>query len=69
MKESSDDGKTKRSTRGETTCVGCPRITWLRRILYRGRRGQRGARAPLFGLCRPLALVAWGHNILLAWPL
>jgi hypothetical protein len=42
-----------------------PGITWLRRILYHIRRGQRGAHAPLFGLRRPLVLVACGHHTLL----
>jgi hypothetical protein len=37
-----------------------PEISWLHRILYGERRGQCGARAPSFGLHRPLAFVAWG---------
>jgi hypothetical protein len=37
-----------------------PRITWLCHILYGWWHGQRGSRAPLFGLCRPLAFIAWG---------
>jgi hypothetical protein len=35
-----------------------PRITWLHRIIYGERRGQRGPRAPPFGLWRPMTSVA-----------
>jgi hypothetical protein len=39
-----------------------PEVAWLSRIIYGGHREQRGAQAPLFGLCRPLAFVAWGSS-------
>jgi hypothetical protein len=39
-----------------------PEISWLHRILYGERRGQCGARAPSFGLHRPLAFVAWARR-------
>jgi hypothetical protein len=38
-----------------------PRIISLRRIIYGGRHGQRGSRAPSFG---PLTFAAWGSTLL-----
>jgi hypothetical protein len=35
------------------------RVAWSSCILYSGRRGQRGAQAPLFEICRPLSYVTW----------
>jgi hypothetical protein len=56
-KEPPDDGKTDSSTmHGVKLRVLV--VTWLSRTLYGEQRGQRGLRAPSFGLCRLLAFIA-----------